>query len=71
MTIARLLESGCGLGREYAQDGCNDTRVKLENSKPTRSGNMVHFLGINRHKVTSVEKNSAINLLTWLGQLVG
>ena len=70
MTIARLLESGCGLGHKYAQDGCNGTCVKLENSKPTRSGNMLR-LGIHRHKVTSMETNSAINRLMWLGQLAG
>jgi len=32
MTIETLLESGCGLCRNSAQDGCNDTCVKLEAS---------------------------------------
>ena len=29
------LKSGCGFGYEFAKDGCNGTRVKLEASKPT------------------------------------
>ena len=70
MTIAYSLDSGCGLSHKCAQDGCSDACVKLEASKPTQSGNKVR-LGIHRHKVTSMEKNSAINRLTWLGQLVG
>ena len=43
VTIASSLDSGCGLSQECAQDGCNDTCVKLEASKPTLSGNMVLY----------------------------
>ena len=60
VTIASSLGSGCDLSHECAQDGCNGTCVKLEASKPTWSGNVVH-LGDPRLKVTSREKNSAIN----------
>ena len=30
-----VVESGCGLSHESAQDGCNDTCVKLGASNPT------------------------------------
>ena len=43
VTTVSLLDSGCGLSNECEQDGCNGTCVKLEASKPTRSGNMVDF----------------------------
>ena len=38
--IESLLDSRCDLSHECAQDGWNDTCVKLEASKPTWSGNM-------------------------------
>jgi len=41
ITIASLLDNGCGLSLKRVQDGCNGTCEKLEASKPTWSGNMV------------------------------
>jgi len=35
VTIASLLDSGCGLSQECAQDGCIGTCMKLEASVPT------------------------------------
>ena len=35
VTIASLSDSWCGLSHKRAQDGCNDTCVMLEASKPT------------------------------------
>jgi len=43
VTIESLLESGCDLCHESAQDGYNGTCVNLEASKPTRSGDIVHL----------------------------
>ena len=44
MTIASLLDSGCGLSHEYAQDGCSGTCVMLEAQNPSElSGNMVRL----------------------------
>jgi len=37
------LDTGCGLSHKCAQDGCNGTCVKLEASKLTLSGKMVHL----------------------------
>ena len=43
VTIESLLESGCDLCHESARDSCNCTCVKLEASKPTSSGDIVHL----------------------------
>ena len=43
MTIERSVDSGCGLSHKSAQDGCNAICMRLEASKATWNGNVVHL----------------------------